>query len=163
MYVHRVMRKRSIFGSVDYKMSLTFVVFLCLIFKVSALDITLKQCRISIPNFMQGIGTLHSPHICNSYTDETSHCVRATYKELSMFTFIPMNCNEQGQYSQFGCGILKVVGPKMQYFCPRINMLKGNSFKKNPSTFDIEIDFESTISALLTSHNSLQDCFKKII
>ena len=27
---------------------------------------------------------------------------------------------------QFGCGILKMVGPKMQDFCPRINMLKGN-------------------------------------
>ena len=26
---------------------------------------------------------------------------------------------------QFGCGILKMVGPKMQVFCPRINMLKG--------------------------------------
>ena len=26
---------------------------------------------------------------------------------------------------QFGCGILKMVGPKMQDFCPRINMLKG--------------------------------------
>ena len=25
---------------------------------------------------------------------------------------------------QFGCGILKMVGPKMQDFCPRINMLK---------------------------------------
>ena len=31
---------------------------------------------------------------------------------------------------QFGCGILKRVGPKMQDFCPRINMLKGNFFKK---------------------------------
>ena len=26
---------------------------------------------------------------------------------------------------QFGCGILKMMGPKMQDFCPRINMLKG--------------------------------------
>ena len=26
---------------------------------------------------------------------------------------------------QFGCGILK-MGPKIQNFCPRINMLKGN-------------------------------------
>ena len=26
---------------------------------------------------------------------------------------------------QFGCGILKIVDPKMQDFCPRINMLKG--------------------------------------
>ena len=31
---------------------------------------------------------------------------------------------------QFGCGILKVVGPKMQDFYPRINMLKGIFFKK---------------------------------
>ena len=30
---------------------------------------------------------------------------------------------------QFGCGILKMVGPKMQDFCPRIDMLKGNCFK----------------------------------
>jgi hypothetical protein len=29
----------------------------------------------------------------------------------------------------FGCGILKMVGPKVQAFCPRINMLKGNCFK----------------------------------
>jgi hypothetical protein len=27
---------------------------------------------------------------------------------------------------QFGCGILKMVGPKMQDFCQRIDMLKGN-------------------------------------
>ena len=27
---------------------------------------------------------------------------------------------------QFGFGILKMVGPKMQTFCPRINILKGN-------------------------------------
>ena len=27
---------------------------------------------------------------------------------------------------QFGCGISKMVGPKKQAFCPRINMLKGN-------------------------------------
>ena len=30
---------------------------------------------------------------------------------------------------QFGCGILKMVGPIMQNFCLRINMLKGNCFK----------------------------------
>ena len=28
-------------------------------------------------------------------------------------------------YCQFGCGILKMVGPKMKDFCPRMNMLKG--------------------------------------
>jgi hypothetical protein len=33
----------------------------------------------------------------------------------------------------FGCGILKMVGLKMQEFCPRINMLKGIFIKKNPS------------------------------
>ena len=32
---------------------------------------------------------------------------------------------------QFGCGILKMVGPKIQDFCPRINMLKGNCFKQS--------------------------------
>ena len=29
-------------------------------------------------------------------------------------------------YNQFGCGISKMVGPKKQGFCPKINMLKGN-------------------------------------
>ena len=32
---------------------------------------------------------------------------------------------------QFGCGILKMMGPKMQDICPRINILKG--FFLNPS------------------------------
>ena len=32
-------------------------------------------------------------------------------------------------YCQFGRGILMMVGPKMQDFCPRIDMLKGNSLK----------------------------------
>ena len=32
----------------------------------------------------------------------------------------------QVQQRQFGRGILKMVGPKKQAFCPRINMLKGN-------------------------------------
>ena len=27
---------------------------------------------------------------------------------------------------QFGCGILKMVGPKKQDFCSKINILKGN-------------------------------------
>jgi hypothetical protein len=27
---------------------------------------------------------------------------------------------------QFDCGISKMVGPKKQYFWPKINMLKGN-------------------------------------
>ena len=34
----------------------------------------------------------------------------------------------EAQY-QFGCGILKMVGPKMQDFWPRIDMLKGNCSK----------------------------------
>ena len=32
---------------------------------------------------------------------------------------------------QFGCEILKMVGPKMQDFCPRINKLKGFFFFKS--------------------------------
>jgi hypothetical protein len=36
-----------------------------------------------------------------------------------------------GHYCQFGCGILKMVGPKMQDFCPRINMLIGIFFKQS--------------------------------
>ena len=32
------------------------------------------------------------------------------------------------QAGQFGCGILKMVGPKKQVFWPRINILKGNNF-----------------------------------
>ena len=31
------------------------------------------------------------------------------------------------KYERFcGCEILKMVGPKMQAFCPRIDMVKGN-------------------------------------
>ena len=29
---------------------------------------------------------------------------------------------------QFGCGISKMVGPKKQAFCPRINNLKGTTY-----------------------------------
>ena len=36
---------------------------------------------------------------------------------------------EYVHYCKFGCGILKMVGPKMQDFCPRIVTLKGNCFK----------------------------------
>ena len=32
---------------------------------------------------------------------------------------------ENDSLGQFGGGILKMVGPKMQDFCPIINMLKG--------------------------------------
>ena len=81
------MRKRSIFGSVDYKMSLKFVVFLCLIFKVSALDITCPDHVETMPDFNPKlyVGDWYSTFSSyNSFTDETSHCVRATYGELSM-------------------------------------------------------------------------------
>ena len=85
--------------SVDYKMSLKFIVFLCLIFKVSTLDITCPDHVETMPDFNPKlyVGDWYSTFSAyNSYTDETSHCVRATYKELSMFTFLPMNCNERG-------------------------------------------------------------------
>ena len=47
------------------------------------------------------------------------------WKHSSQYLF---SC-EYRYLCQFGCGILKMVGPKMQDFCPRIDMLKGNSFK----------------------------------
>ena len=31
-------------------------------------------------------------------------------------------------YQQFGCGILKMVGPKKQDFWPKINILKENHY-----------------------------------
>ena len=34
-------------------------------------------------------------------------------------------CQNSIQWCQFGCEILKTVGPKMQDFCSRINMPKG--------------------------------------
>ena len=82
------------------KMSLKFVVFACLIFKVSALDITCPDHVETMPDFNPKLylGDWYSTFSAyNSYTDETSHCVRATYKALSMFTFIPMNSYERGQ------------------------------------------------------------------
>ena len=36
---------------------------------------------------------------------------------------------EGKDYCQFSCGILKMVGPKMQKFCPGINLLEGICFK----------------------------------
>ena len=86
--------KRSMMGSVDYKMLLKLVVFVCLIFKVSALDITCPDHVETMPDFNPKlyVGDWYSTFSSyNSYTDETSHCVRATYKELSMFPFIPMS------------------------------------------------------------------------
>ena len=45
------------------------------------------------------------------------------------FGLLYMCCILPGKYNgqcQFGCGILKIVGPKQQNFCPKINMLKVN-------------------------------------
>merc|ERR1711956_156804 len=73
-------------GSVDYKMSLKFVVFVCLIFKVSALDVTCPDHVETMPDFNPKlyVGDWYSTFSAyNSYTDETSHCVRATNKELN--------------------------------------------------------------------------------
>ena len=60
--------------------------------------------------------------------DSHSHCkkfVKPKPKHWTPQSLIPQ--------CQFGCGILKIVGPKMQDFCPRINMLKGIFFKNNPT------------------------------
>ena len=34
--------------------------------------------------------------------------------------------NGVGTNYQFGCGLLKMVGPKKQHFWPKINIIKGN-------------------------------------
>ena len=34
--------------------------------------------------------------------------------------------NGVGTNYQFGCGLLKMVGPKKQHFWPKIKILKGN-------------------------------------
>ena len=89
----------NMIGPVDYKMSLKLVVFVCLIFKVSALDITCPDHVETMPDFNPKlyVGDWYSTFSAyNSYTDETSHCVRATYKELSMFTFIPIVTPSRG-------------------------------------------------------------------
>ena len=68
-------------------MSLKFVVFACLIFKVSALAITCPDHVETMPDFNPKlyVGDWYSTFSSyNSFTDETSHCVRATYGELSM-------------------------------------------------------------------------------
>ena len=68
-------------------MSLIFVVFACLIFKVSALAITCPDHVETMPDFNPKlyVGDWYSTFSSyNSFTDETSHCVRATYGELSM-------------------------------------------------------------------------------
>ena len=43
---------------------------------------------------------------------------------MELYGKIVVNCH-QPYIGQFGCGILKMVGPKMQDFCPNMNMLKG--------------------------------------
>ena len=101
--------------SVYYKMSLKFVVFVCLIFKISALDITCPDHVETMPDFNPKlyVGDWYSTFSAyNSYTDETSHCVRATYKELSMFTFIPINCNPKHGQPQGGGGPREEGNPK---------------------------------------------------
>ena len=50
-------------------------------------------------------------------------------QEKKTVKIFPFSKDLKGQSCQFGCEIFKMVGPKMQAFCPRINMLKGNFFK----------------------------------
>ena len=50
-----------------------------------------------------------------------NHCRRLGLKQ-SLLELVHIKC-------QFGCGILQMMDPKMQDFCPRINRLKGNCFK----------------------------------
>ena len=81
--------KRSMIGSFDYKMSLKFVVFLCLIFKVSAWDGKCPDHVETMPDFNPKLylGDWYTVEaIYNGrYIDETSSCIRASYKELSVF------------------------------------------------------------------------------
>ena len=51
------------------------------------------------------------------------------YVGLGPSAVIELRTEDGGKQCQFGCGILKMVGPEMQDFCPRIDMLKGNCFK----------------------------------
>ena len=48
----------------------------------------------------------------------------ATCMTLSEIKMVDRRCNSLD--NKIGCGILKMVGPKMQDFCPRIDLLKGN-------------------------------------
>ena len=78
-------------GSFDYKMSLNFVVFLCLIFNVSAWDGKCPDHVETMPDFNPELylGDWYNvAAIYNGrYIDETSSCIRASYKELSMSVF----------------------------------------------------------------------------
>ena len=47
---------------------------------------------------------------------------------MELYGKIVVNCH-QPYIGQFGCGNLKMVGPKMQDFCLRIDMLKRNYSK----------------------------------
>ena len=49
-------------------------------------------------------------------------------QEKKTVKIFPFSKDLKGQSCQFGCEIFKMVGPKMQAFCPRIKMLKGNRF-----------------------------------
>ena len=72
-------------------MSLKYVVFLCLIFKVSAWDGKCPEHVETMPDFKPELylGDWYNTFTTyNSYLDETSHCIRASYKELSMPPFI---------------------------------------------------------------------------
>ena len=54
------------------------------------------------------------------------------YPQINFFDFTGGLAAPVAPAGQFGCGILYVMAPKMQDFCPRINMLKG-FFLNNPT------------------------------
>ena len=47
------------------------------------------------------------------------------YPQINFFDFTSGLAAPVAPAGQFGCGISKMVAPKMQDFCPNINMLKG--------------------------------------
>ena len=47
------------------------------------------------------------------------------YPWCFFYIFLAWTSQSAMQQCQFGCGILKMMGPKIQDFCPRINMVKG--------------------------------------
>ena len=68
---------------------------------------------------------------------------------------------QQVPTGQFGCGILKIVNPKMQEFCPRINLLKGKLFTMNyGSSKSAEIVLSKSIFYFKNQRNFFE---KKII
>ena len=50
------------------------------------------------------------------------------YPQINFFDFTSGLAAPVAPAGQFGCGISKMVAPKMQDFCPNINMLKGFFF-----------------------------------